>query len=85
MLYMHSLTSDRSEEVLLDCLRDRSFDVVVDVLSNKGMAKENSRIKNVMRDFYYQRGFECATDSLTLKSRRNIDEQLTITVCDKQA
>ena len=48
MLYMHSVTSDKSEKTLLECLEKKSPQVVVDILGDQGMS-EGSRIKKVMR------------------------------------
>lgn len=82
MLYMHSLTSDKSEEVLLNCLSKKKPEIVVDIFSNNDIAQENLRIKNVMHNFYYQRGFNCAVELVEFGSIAKHDpEQLKYSVC----
>lgn len=60
MVYMHSITSDTSEQRLLTCLRDKQPEVVVDVYASDQPEYVNARIKTLMREFYQQRGGECA-------------------------
>ncbi|MDD5276304.1 MAG: hypothetical protein PHR16_09500 [Methylovulum sp.] len=66
MLYMHSLTSDKSEKMLLQCLSKKSPEIIVDIWSDKDIASENSRIKNVMKKYYKHLGFSCIADSIQL-------------------
>lgn len=81
MLYMHSLTSDKSESVLLKCLNEKKPEVVVDIYSNKDMASEDSRIKNVMRIFYSQRGFNCENKSISFDSDGEPNPALKYRIC----
>ena len=81
MLYMHSLTSDKSERVLLDCLNKKTPDVIVDILSNKNIAADGSRIKKALQTYYSQHGFECTSKSITTATRRNVEENIRISVC----
>lgn len=82
MLYMHSVTSDKSEKTLIDCLSRKSPEVVVDISSNISMSSDGSRIKNVMHKFYSNRGFVCTADSIKFHSNSNFNpEQLKFSVC----
>jgi hypothetical protein len=68
MLYMHSLTSDRSESVLKKCLREKSPEIVIDIHSNNDIASVDSRIKKVMQNFYEKLGFSCVDKSINFDS-----------------
>jgi len=82
MLYMHSLTSDKSESVLLKCLNKKKPEIVVDIFADSDIAQENSRIKNVMHNYYTQRGFNCAINSAKFNSiAKHNPEQLKYSVC----
>lgn len=64
MLYMHSLTSDKSEEALLNCLSKKKPEIVIDVLTDNDLAKGDSRIKKVLHSYYSQRGFNCTNETM---------------------
>ena len=84
MLYMHSLTSDKSEAALLNCLRKKQPAVVVDIFANDDIARSNSRIKNVMHHYYSQRGVDCASRFIAFApTTRANPEQLKYFVCTK--
>jgi hypothetical protein len=68
MLYMHSLTSDRSESVLKKCLHEKNPEIVIDIHSNNDFATVDSRIKNVMRNYYEKRSFSCEDKSINFAS-----------------
>ena len=68
MLYMHSLNSDKSESVLLKCLHEKNPEIVIDIHSNNDLAMVDSRIKNVMQDFYDKRSFSCEEKSINFAS-----------------
>lgn len=59
MVYMHSITSDTSEQRLLECLKTKQPEVVVDVYASDQTEYVNARIKTLMRAFYQQRGGLC--------------------------
>jgi hypothetical protein len=76
MLYMHSVTSQKSEKALLDCFRGKSPEIVVDI------STEDSRISNLMKLYYSYRGFDCAAGSIQLEPRHNyIHEPLKYFLC----
>lgn len=82
MLYMHSLTSDKSEQVLMECLNKKSPEVVIDVLSENKHVTEDSRIKRVMKTYYTSRGFNCTSDPIQFNSGSEINPRLLkLTVC----
>lgn len=64
MLYMHSLTSDKSEGALLSCLSKKKPEIVIDVLADNDIAKGDSRIKKVLHSHYSQRGFNCTNETM---------------------
>ncbi len=69
MLYMHSLTSDKSEEVLLSSLGKKKPEIVIDVLVNRDNGA--SRIKKVLHSCYSQRNFDYTNDTMTFKPNTN--------------
>lgn len=69
MLYMHSLTSDKSEEVLLSCLSKKKPEIVIDVLANKDNGE--SRIKKVLHSYYSQRNFDYRNNTITFNPMTN--------------
>ena len=82
ILYMHSLTSDKSEEVLLNCLSKKKPEIVIDVLADKDYAKEDSRIKKVLHSYYSQRGFNCTNETMDFNPiANNNPEYLRYFVC----
>ena len=82
MLYMHSLTSDKSEEPLLNCFDKKKPEIVVNISSNNGLGQENSRIKTVMNNLYYQRRFNCAIDLVEFGAiAKHNPKQLRYSVC----
>jgi len=83
MLYMHSLTSDKSEDILLDCLSKKSPEIIVDILSNRSIAKRDSRIKVTLKSYYQQLGFQCVTKSIDVLTGRDSNEHLDISICQK--
>lgn len=60
MLYMHSVTSEKSEKALLDCFRGKSPEIVVDI------SADGSRISDLMKRYYSHRGFDCTAGSIQL-------------------
>lgn len=64
MLYMHSLTSDKSEKALLNCMSKKKPEIVIDIFADNDISKENLRIKNVMQDYYHQREFDCTDEKI---------------------
>ncbi len=82
MFFMHSLTSDKSENSLLSCLSKKKPELVVDISSDKGIAVESSRIKRVMYKHYFQRAVNCDTQLIRFDSvTKNIPQSLKYTVC----
>ena len=82
MLYMHSLTSDKSEEALLNCLSKKKPEILIDVLTDKDMAKQDSRIKKVLHSYYSQRGFNCTNKTIKFYPvTENNPEDLRYSVC----
>lgn len=82
MLYMHSLTSDKSEKALLTCLSKKKPEIIVDILSDKDIAKEDSRIKTVLHGYYSQRGFNCTNKIIDFHSMVKYDpEHLKYAIC----
>ncbi|MBF0232144.1 MAG: hypothetical protein HQK65_03795 [Desulfamplus sp.] len=68
MLYMHSLTSDKSEKALLNCFINKNPEIIVDIFVNNDIAQENSRIKNALRNYYFQSDFVCTVKSIKFSS-----------------
>ena len=83
MLYMHSLTSNKSENALKNCLQNKSPEVVIDIITDKDIAKNGSRIKQVMQDFYRRREFECTNKSLDISMDRGLNNIFNISICQK--
>lgn len=82
MLYMHSLTSDKSEEVLLNCLNKKKPDIVIDLLADDDIAKGDSRIKMVLHSYYAQQGYNCTNEALKFNSiTKNNPEHLRYSTC----
>lgn len=52
----------------MKCLNEKNPEVVVDIYANNDMASNDSRIKNVMRNYYSQRAFNCENDSISFDS-----------------
>ncbi len=85
MLYMHSVTSDKSEKTLLECFEKKSPQVIVDIFVDKGTPLESSRIKKIMRKYYFGKGYNCDASSMRFQSDGNYNPaQLKVSVC-KQA
>jgi len=86
MLYMHSLTSDKSEEALLNCLSKKKPEIVIDVLADNDIAKGDSRIKKVLQSYYFQRGFSCTNETIKFNPiANNNPEYLRYSVCMQDA
>ena len=68
MLYMHSLTTDRSERVLMECLKKKNPEIVVDIYTRNDTLHENPRIKSRMQNFYAERDFDCQEKSISFDS-----------------
>lgn len=81
MLYMHSLTSDKSENALMGCLSEKKPEIVIDVLANRDRAREGSRIKRVLHSYYSRHGFNCINETMKFDPDDNNPQQLTYTVC----
>lgn len=82
MLYMHSLTSDKSEDALLNCLSKKKPEIVIDVLADNDIAKGDSRIKKVLHSYYSQRGFNCTNETIKFNPiAKNNPEYLRYFVC----
>lgn len=82
ILYMHSLESAKSEGVLLNCLRKKNPEVVIDIVANSDIAEINSRIKKVMRMFIVGRGLTCSATSIEYPSiTRHNPRHLDLSVC----
>lgn len=82
MLYMHSLTSDKSKKALLNCMATKTPEIVVDIYSNNDISTDNSRIKNVMHNYYTQRGFNCTAIIIDLNSSGKYNpKQLNCYIC----
>jgi hypothetical protein len=65
MLYMHSLTSEKSEKALLDCFENRSPEIIFDINASNDIATSDSKIKTTMEIFYTKIDFACKpVDSL---------------------
>ena len=61
-------------------ISDGETDIIVDVLTD--YEKENSRIKTVMHNFYFQRGFNCSVESIEFNSTSKFNpKQLKYSVC----
>ena len=58
----------KSESVLLKCLHEKNPEIVIDIHSNNDLAMVDSRIKNVMQDFYDKRSFSCEEKSINFAS-----------------
>jgi hypothetical protein len=84
MLFMHSLTSDKSEKALIDCLHKKQPEVVVNIFTNNNIVEENSRIKNVMRNYYSQLGFVCTIKIIGFTFKDNFNPlQLKYLLCNR--
>ena len=59
MLYMHSLTSDKSENALFDCFQNKRPEVIFDISASNDMATSDSKIKTTMENFYTKLNFLC--------------------------
>ena len=82
MLYMHSITSDKSEKILLECLEKKSPQIIVDILVDKGVSLEESRIKKVMKSYYVSKGYDCDRNSMRFHSDGIYNPaQLKVSVC----
>jgi len=82
MVYMHSLTSDKSESALKDCLRNKHPDVVVDVFKNDEQAYQGDRLKAVMRQFYADAYPDCKRSVLDLAPHSDLNPtRLVMRVC----
>jgi len=80
MLYMHSLTSDKSEEALLKCLSKKNPEIVIDLLAE--IAKDDSRIKKTLRRYYSRRGLNCINEMIKIDSRDgNNPDHLRYAIC----
>lgn len=85
MLYMHSVTSDKSEKTLLECFEKKSPQIIIDISIDKGVPSEGSRMKQVMRNYYSSKRYDCDIGSMRFHSDGNYNPaQLKISVC-KQA
>lgn len=84
MLYMHSLTSNSSEKILLDCLGKKKPEVIVDISADNDIAHENSRIKEVMRNLYPQNSLKCTVNNISFSSAsgNNNPKQLKYSLCE---
>jgi hypothetical protein len=69
MLYMHSLTSDKSEKVLLSYLSKKNPEIVIDVLAN--MDNGESRIKKVLHGWYSRRNYRWADSAIKFNGISN--------------
>jgi hypothetical protein len=76
MLYMHSLTSDKSERVLMECLSNKNPEIVVDIYASNNIAHWDSRIKVGMRNYYEQQGFNCQEKSISFDSDGKLNPNL---------
>lgn len=82
MLYMHSVTSDKSEKALLECFEKKSPQVIVDISTDKGMSSAGSRMKKVMRSYYLSNRYNCDIGSVRFDSDGDFNPaQLKISVC----
>jgi hypothetical protein len=59
MLYMHSVSSNKSEEVLMNCLNQKKPEIILNIIADNSFVQGNSRIKNILNNFLRQRGFNC--------------------------
>jgi len=59
MLFMHSLTSPKSQNALMDCMAHRFPDLVLDLYASETPSQDNLYIRGVMRTYYESRGFRC--------------------------
>lgn len=83
MLYMHSLTTIKSENALKNCLQNKSPEMVIDIITDKDIAKNDSRIKQVMQDFYRRQEFECTNKSLDISMNPGPNNIFNISICQK--
>jgi hypothetical protein len=67
MLYMHP-TAASSEDLLLEFLNEKKPEVVIDVFVNNDMGGVSSRMKNIMHNYYSQRGFMCEARNITFET-----------------
>ena len=82
MLYMHSLTSDKSEKILLGCLSKKKPEVVVNIFLNDDIIVENSRMKRVMYSHYFQRAVNCDEQLIKIDAvTKHNPDSLKYTVC----
>jgi hypothetical protein len=67
MLYMHSLTSDKSEDALRKCMINKKPEIIIDFYNNYNFSNSESRIKIVMKDIYKLSIVECEPKDLLFK------------------
>jgi len=83
MFYMHSLTSDKSEEVLLSCMNEKKPEIVVDISANNDVFIKNVRLKNIMHNLYFQGVFNCTDEIIDFDSTtKNNPKQMKYSVCN---
>ena len=82
MLFMHSLTSNMSENLLLSCLSKKTPEVVVDISSNNDIEVEKLRMKWVMYNNYFHRAVNCEVQITNFNSAtKNNPDSLKYTAC----
>jgi len=57
--------------------------VVIDIITDKDIAKNDSHIKQVMQDFYRRREFKCTNKSLDIIMDRGLNNIFNISICQK--
>jgi hypothetical protein len=67
MLYMHSLTSDKSEDALRRCMINKKPEIIIDFYNNYNFSNSESRIKTVIKDIYKLSIVECEPKYLLFK------------------
>ena len=82
MLYMHSLTSDKSEKSLRECMSNKYPEVVIDIHTNKDISISGSRIKLVMYDIIKPLNYRCESKDFIFDSNGiNNPSQINFNFC----
>ena len=83
MLYMHSISSDKSEAELLNCLNKKSPDVIIDISPDNNYSSE-LRVKKVMDSYRRGKSYNCETDPVRIDTgNSSYPTPLKMLVCKK--
>lgn len=81
-LYMHSMGGVAAREQLRDCLNKKEPDFVLDVFTDKDIAKPNSMIKRLAHDYYDTPDYVCSQKLLHYESHLvNNPREFRYTLC----